>query len=86
MPRATRASWRRRRRSPASRRRGIIPTSTNAVLCEVQRTWNRPDAAQYAELYGLRGAELPAVAESYQKAQEAGQPKNERLQSPGGPP
>src|SRR3569832_1481318 len=22
---------------------GIIPTSTNAVLCEIQRTWNRPD-------------------------------------------
>jgi len=25
---------------------GVIPTSANAVICEVHRTWNRPDAAQ----------------------------------------
>ena len=30
---------------------GIIPTTTNAVLSELQRTWNRPDAAAYAELW-----------------------------------
>ena len=24
---------------------GVIPISTNAVVCEFQRTWNRPDAA-----------------------------------------
>src|SRR5258706_3871971 len=28
---------------------GIIPTSTNAVLSEVHRTWNRPQAAEFAE-------------------------------------
>ena len=27
---------------------GIIPTCTNAVICEVHRTWHRPDAAQLA--------------------------------------
>jgi hypothetical protein len=31
---------------------GIVPVSTNAVFCELQRTWNRPDAADFAALYG----------------------------------
>src|SRR6266849_7499676 len=30
---------------------GIVPTSANAVLCELQRTWNRSDAAEIAQLY-----------------------------------
>src|SRR6202048_268541 len=30
---------------------GVIPTSANAVLCEVHRTWNRPEAADIAKLY-----------------------------------
>ena len=50
---------------------GIIPTSTNAVLSEVHRTWNRPEAAEVAKLYGLVSPNYAAVAESYQKAQEA---------------
>ena len=32
---------------------GVIPTSANAVLCEVHRTWNRPEAAEIAKLYNL---------------------------------
>ena len=50
---------------------GVIPTSTNAVLSEVHRTWNRPDAAELAQ--ALRRSWCPttrAVAESYQKAQD----------------
>jgi nicotinamidase-related amidase len=55
---------------------GIVPMSTNAVFCEVQRTWNRPDAAQYAELYALYAPNFRAVMESYKKAQDAAaQPK-----------
>src|SRR6187431_2210100 len=27
---------------------GVVPTSTNAVICELHRTWNRPDAGQRA--------------------------------------
>ena len=55
---------------------GIIPTTTNAVLSELQRTWNRPDAAAYAELYGAVSPNYRAVMESYQKAQDvARQPK-----------
>ena len=50
---------------------GIVPMSTNAVFCEIQRTWNRPDAAQYAELYAAYAPHYRAVMESYQRAQEA---------------
>jgi nicotinamidase-related amidase len=49
---------------------GIIPTSTNAVLSEVHRTWNRPEAADIAELYALVSPNYAAVVESYKKAQE----------------
>ena len=56
---------------------GVIPMSTNAVFCEVQRTWRRPDAAQYAELYAAYAPNYQAVMESYRKAQEvAGKGKN----------
>jgi nicotinamidase-related amidase len=54
---------------------GVIPTSTNAVLSEVHRTWNRPEAAELAKLYGLVAPHYQAVAESYQRAQEAAKQK-----------
>lgn len=50
---------------------GIVPTSTNAVLSETHRTWARPEAAELAKLYGLVAPNYAAVAESYDKAQEA---------------
>jgi hypothetical protein len=50
---------------------GIIPVTTNVVVTEVQRTWSRPDAARYAELYGELAPHYRAVIESYKKAQEA---------------
>jgi hypothetical protein len=49
---------------------GIIPVTTNVVLCEIQRTWNRPDAAKWGALYSELVPNYRAVAESYQKAQE----------------
>jgi len=49
---------------------GVIPTSTNAVLSETHRTWNRPEAADLAKLYGLVAPNYAAVIESYQKAQD----------------
>jgi nicotinamidase-related amidase len=49
---------------------GVIPTTTNAVLSEVHRTWNRAEAAEIARLYDLVSPNYAAVAESYQKAQE----------------
>ena len=50
---------------------GVIPTSTNAVLSEVHRTWNRPEAGEIAKLYGLVSPHYAAVAESFQRAQQA---------------
>ncbi|WP_380871596.1 nicotinamidase [Sphingomonas sp. DBB INV C78] len=49
---------------------GIIPTSTNALLSELHRTWRRPEAAELATLYGLAAPNYAAVAESYARAQE----------------
>jgi nicotinamidase-related amidase len=55
---------------------GVVPISTNGVFCEFQRTWARPDAAQYGELYSQYAPNYKAVVESYDKAQEvARQPK-----------
>jgi len=51
---------------------GVIPVTTNVVLCEVQRTWNRPDAAQWGALYNELVPHYGAVYESYQKAKDVG--------------
>ena len=49
---------------------GVVPISANAVLCEIHRTWNRPEAAELAKLYTLVAPNYGAVIESYQKAQD----------------
>src|SRR6201988_298417 len=49
---------------------GVVPTSTNAVLSEAHRTWNRPEAPELAKLYALVAPNYAAVIESYQKAQD----------------
>src|SRR5215469_2095073 len=54
---------------------GVIPTTANAVICETHRTWNRPDAAQLAELYTMVSPNYRAVMESYRKAQEVEEAK-----------
>jgi nicotinamidase-related amidase len=51
---------------------GVIPTSTNAVLSELHRTWNRPEAGELAKLYALVAPNYAAVIESWQKAKEVG--------------
>jgi nicotinamidase-related amidase len=51
---------------------GVIPISTNAVLSEAHRTWNRPEAADLAKLYALAAPNYAAVIESYEKAREVG--------------
>ena len=50
---------------------GIKPTTTNALLSELHRTWARPEAADLAQLYGLAAPNYAAVIESYVRAQEA---------------
>jgi nicotinamidase-related amidase len=54
---------------------GVIPTSANAVICEVHRTWNRPDAAELAQLYTMGSPNYRAVMESYDKAQAVARAK-----------
>lgn len=51
---------------------GVIPTSTNAVLCEAHRTWARPEAAELAKLYMMTAPHYAAVMESYLRAVEVG--------------
>ena len=55
---------------------GIIPTSTNAVLCEAHRTWARPEAAELAKLYMLTAPNYEAVMESYLRAHDVGKKSN----------
>lgn len=50
---------------------GVRPTTTNALLSELHRTWARPEAAELAKLYGLVAPNYAAVAESYFRAQQA---------------
>jgi len=49
---------------------GVVPVTTNTILSESHRTWNRPDAAQWGALYAELAPNYRAVAESYLKAQE----------------
>ena len=49
---------------------GVVPISANAVLCELQRTWNRPDAAEIAQLYTMVAPNYSAVMESYNRGQD----------------
>ena len=51
---------------------GVVPITTNAVVGELQRTWNRPDAAKFAELYGMFAPHYRAAIESFQRAHEVG--------------
>ena len=55
---------------------GVIPTSANAVLCEVHHTWNRPEAAEIAKLYTMVAPNYTALIESYEKAQDVIKPEN----------
>jgi nicotinamidase-related amidase len=49
---------------------GVVPVTTNTILSESHRTWNRPDAAQWGALYAELVPHYRAVAESYRKAQD----------------
>jgi nicotinamidase-related amidase len=51
---------------------GVVPITTNAVVGELQRTWKRPDAAKFAELYGQFAPHYRAAIESYERAREVG--------------
>ena len=52
---------------------GVVPTSANAVMCEFQRHWNRPNNETFAALYVDVAPNYGAVIESFRKAQEVAQ-------------
>lgn len=50
---------------------GVVPINTTAIVAELQVTWNREDAYDFAKIYGSVAPNYTAVMESYTKAQEA---------------
>ncbi|CAM3772538.1 hydrolase [Pseudomonas wadenswilerensis] len=59
---------------------GVVPMDTAAVCSEVQRTWNREDAQQWAEAYSAVFPHYQLLIESYLKAQQVAR-DNELLDS-----
>jgi nicotinamidase-related amidase len=49
---------------------GVVPLDTAAVASELQRTWNRDDALQWAESYTKICPAYQLLIESYMKAQD----------------
>lgn len=60
---------------------GVVPISANAVLCEFQRTWARPDAAVWGAFYNDLVPHYRALSESYAKAQDAAKAKKQQALS-----
>ncbi|MGF6593797.1 hydrolase [Pseudomonas sp. 2835] len=59
---------------------GVVPMDTAAVCSEVQRSWNREDAQQWAEAYSSVFPHYQLLIESYLKAQQVAR-DNEQLDS-----
>ena len=49
---------------------GVVPMDTAAVCSEVQKTWHRDDAQQWAEAYSAVFPPYSLLIESYMKAQD----------------
>ncbi len=59
---------------------GVVPMDTAAVASELQKTWNREDALQWAQMYGAIFPNYSLLIESYMKAQEVAK-NSEQLDS-----
>ncbi|MDR6692906.1 hydrolase [Stenotrophomonas indicatrix] len=59
---------------------GVVPMDTAAVASEIQHTWNREDAQQWAAIYTQIFPNYQLLIESYQKAQDV-QKNHEQLDS-----
>ena len=59
---------------------GVVPMDTAAVASELQKSWNRPDAQEWAEIYTKIFPAYGLLIESYLKAQDV-VAKNEQLDS-----
>ena len=49
---------------------GVVPIDTGAVASELQKTWNRPDAQEWAQVYTKIFPAYQLLIESYAKAQD----------------
>jgi nicotinamidase-related amidase len=49
---------------------GVVPVTTNTILSETHRTWNRQDAPQWGALYSELVPDYQSVAESHARAQK----------------
>ncbi|WP_106769683.1 hydrolase [Paenibacillus faecalis] len=52
---------------------GAIPTDTLALISEIQGTWNRPDAEEFAKIFSEIMPHYGLLIESFQKAYSEGQ-------------
>ncbi|WP_433956677.1 hydrolase [Cytobacillus horneckiae] len=52
---------------------GAIPIDTLAVMSEIQKTWNRPDAKEFADIYAEVMPNYRLLMESHQRAFNEGQ-------------
>ncbi|SHG13997.1 Nicotinamidase-related amidase [Microbulbifer donghaiensis] len=59
---------------------GVVPIDTGAVASELQKTWNRDDAQEWAAVYTQIFPHYQLLIESYSKAQEV-VTNNEQLDS-----
>jgi len=59
---------------------GVVPIDTGAVAAELQKTWNRKDAAEWAKVYTMLFPSYQLLMESYAKAQEV-EKQHEQLDS-----
>ncbi len=59
---------------------GVVPMDTASVASEIQQTWNRSDAAEWAKVYNMVFPAYQLLAESYAKAREV-ESKHELLDS-----
>jgi nicotinamidase-related amidase len=49
---------------------GVVPVDTAAICSELQKTWSRPDAAEWAEAYSAVFPNYQLLIESYAKVKE----------------
>lgn len=61
---------------------GVIPTDIIALISEMQQTWARPEAAQFAELHSSRMHNYKLLIESYNRAQKVAKDGNLEYDQP----
>jgi nicotinamidase-related amidase len=59
---------------------GVVPMDTAAVASELQKTWNRDDAMEWASIYTKIFPAYQLLIESYTKAQDVAK-SDEKLDS-----